>query len=72
MPRTGKRVRSGQAGAERLMQAERDGRMEVVVVYQLDRLARDPSELMQMLRDLNRLGVGFLTTSMREPESRGG
>ena len=54
------------------MQAERDGRMEVVVVYQLDRLARDPSELMQMLRDLNRLGVGFLTTSMREPESRGG
>ncbi len=53
---------------ERLMQAARDGQMECVVVYDLSSLSKDPSEVMKILREWNRLGVGFLIVGSDQPE----
>ena len=57
---------------ERLMQAARDGQMECVVVYDLSSLSRDPSEVIKVLRELNRLGVGFRIVEPDQPEGAEG
>ena len=57
---------------ERLMQAARDGQMECVVVYDLSSLSRDPSEVIKVLRELNRLGVGFRIVEPDQPEGEEG
>ena len=57
---------------ERLMQAARDGQMECVVVYDLSSLSKDPSEVMKILREWNRLGVGFRIVEPDQPEGAEG
>ena len=56
----------------RLMQAARDGQMECVVVYDLSSLSRDPSEVIKVLRELDRLGVGFRIVEPDQPEGAEG
>ena len=49
---------------QRLMQAARDGRVKVLVIRDYDRLSRVTSQLMKMLRELNRLGVVVCVVSL--------
>ena len=46
------------------MQAARDGRVKVLVIRDYGRLSRVPSQLMKMLRELNRLGVVVCVISL--------
>ena len=57
---------------DRLMQAARDGQLECVVVYDLSSLSKDPSEVMKILREWDRLGVGFLIVGSDQPEGEEG
>ena len=56
----------------RLMQAARDGQIGCVVVRDLSSLSRDPSEVIKVLRELNRLGVGFRIAEPDQPEGAEG
>ena len=56
----------------RLMQAATDGGMDVVIVQSLDRLSRDPSEVMKLLQELDQLGVEVLLAFPRKDDGHGG
>jgi DNA invertase Pin-like site-specific DNA recombinase len=52
---------TGRPGREELLKAARRREIDVVVVWRLDRWGRSVADLMTTLRELNDLGVGFVS-----------
>ncbi|OJW24442.1 MAG: resolvase [Planctomycetales bacterium 71-10] len=52
---------TGRPGREELLKAARRREIDVVVVWRLDRCGRSVADLMTTLRELNDLGVGFVS-----------
>jgi len=58
----------GQAGLSRLLQAAIDHGFKILFVCHHDRLSRDPSELDEIMQELNQLGVDVQIVDSAEPE----
>jgi len=63
-------ARARRPGLDRLMSDARHGRFQVVVCWAFDRLARSVTHLLQVLDELNRLNIQFV--SFREQIDSGG
>ena len=63
-------VRASRPGLDRLLADARRGKFEVVVVWASDRLARSVTHFLQVLDELNHLGIEFV--SFREQLDTGG
>jgi DNA invertase Pin-like site-specific DNA recombinase len=60
---TGSGARNDRPGLQRLMQAARRGRLDVVLVWKLDRFGRSALDVLANIRDLDAAGVRFIATT---------
>ena len=63
-------TRASRPGLDRLMRDARQGKFQVLVVWSCDRLARSVTHFLQVLDELNHLGIEFV--SFREQLDTGG
>ena len=63
-------IKARRPGLDELMAAARRGKFDVVLVWASDRIARSTRHFLEILDELNRLGVKF--ASFREPIDTGG
>jgi DNA invertase Pin-like site-specific DNA recombinase len=60
---TGSGARNDRPGLQRLMQAARRGKLDVVLVWKLDRFGRSALDVLANIRDLDAAGVRFIATT---------
>lgn len=60
---SGTKGESGRDGLRALMQGARDGTIDVVVVTKVDRFSRSIDHFSTMVKELDRLGVGFVSVT---------
>jgi DNA invertase Pin-like site-specific DNA recombinase len=60
---TGSGARNDRPGLQRLMEAARRGKLDVVLVWKLDRFGRSALDVLANIRDLDAAGVRFIATT---------
>ncbi len=63
MEKTGSGARNDRPGLQRLTDAARRGRLDVVLVWKLDRFGRSALDVLANIRDLDAGGVRFIATT---------